>query len=69
MAVEVVERGPDPREHVYEVRCNKCNSKLRFKQADAVREVDDRDGNALVVVCPTCDNEIWVAKRTKYSFP
>jgi len=56
MAVEVIERGTPPEEVNYEVQCQKCISKLKFKRSDAGYVSDQRDGNYLTVECPVCRN-------------
>ena len=56
MAIEVVELGTPPDQVEYETRCQKCQSKLKFKRSDAKYVNDQRDGDYLTVECPVCKN-------------
>lgn len=61
MAIEVV-REPRGRDLRREVDCRHCGAGLRFDpKTDAKLVPDQRDGSAYVLVCPRCQNEVWVA--------
>ncbi len=59
--VEVVKRGNPKGEEVRETTCPRCLSELRFKRSEARHVSDQRDGNALVITCPVCNRENWIA--------
>jgi uncharacterized C2H2 Zn-finger protein len=52
--MEVLQRGVDPKDREYTSTCRSCGTVFKYKRREA-REVDDwRDGNYLVIKCPTC---------------
>lgn len=53
--------GVKPGERNYETQCSKCYTRFRFKEAEARVVPDQRDGDAVVVKCPVCGKECWVA--------
>lgn len=60
MTIEIIQRGMLPADKVYKSTCRECHSTLQFKRGDARYVSDQRDGDALVVKCPVCKQEIWV---------
>ncbi len=59
--MKVIKEGTKPEETPRKATCRHCKSKLEFTRQDGRIVYDQRDGNALVVKCPVCDNELWVA--------
>ena len=59
--MRIIEQGrlPGEREHI--VRCLECQTKFAFKESEARRSIDERDGDALVVKCPTCRKDVWTS--------
>ena len=58
--MKVIEQGINPQQTVHTGKCVKCKTEVEFERHEA-EEVNDRDGHALVVECPTCTRKIWVA--------
>lgn len=58
--VKVLKRMPLPSEQLIKTTCRNCRSELEFARGEARREYD-RYGNSLVIECPVCFAECWVA--------
>lgn len=59
--MKVLKKGALPETKVYQVECNHCGTVVEFQRGEARYSVDQRDGDALVVDCPTCQRQIWTA--------
>jgi RNase P subunit RPR2 len=59
--MRVVVKGQRPEDRVYRGSCKHCHTTVEFIRIEARYVSDQRDGDALVVTCPTCDQEIWTA--------
>lgn len=57
--VEIIERGMKPSEKVYVAKCRECETRFSFKRSEASFVADQRDGDALVIDCPTCGAKVW----------
>lgn len=64
--VKIIRQGKLSADEVYQAECNQCGTVLEFQRKEARFESDQRDGDALVVTCPTCQHEIWTAVRSRY---
>lgn len=62
--MEIIRRGKLPGHKEHQVECDECSTVFRFMEKEARIEYDQRDGNALVVACPVCGKEIWIAHKT-----
>ena len=65
--MEIIARGRIPREREAEFSCFECNSRLKAKINEAVREdkySDFRDSwDNLIFICPVCSKEISVDRK------
>lgn len=61
--MRIIKQGRLTADEVYQGECNGCGTEVEFQRKEARYVNDQRDGDALVVVCPTCKNEIWTAVR------
>jgi len=59
--LEIIKRGVSPGAKQYEGRCQPCGTTVRFLRDDARFVADQRDGDALIVKCPVCGEDIWTA--------
>jgi RNase P subunit RPR2 len=67
--MRVIRKGALPEKRVYKGVCNHCGTIVEFAQEEARYVSDQRDGDALVVTCPTCGKEIWSSARRNIDFP
>lgn len=51
---------PDP---AYDLTCDKCDTIARFAKSEGRYVHDQRDGDAVVLKCPVCKAEHWVAAK------
>lgn len=59
--MRIITPGTKPDQKVYRGQCQYCDCVFEFERKEA-RSVDDqRDGAALVIKCPTCEHELWLA--------
>ena len=56
--VEIIKRGVPRGEVVHDITCRFCKSELRFKEHEAKRHYDQRDGDYLSITCPVCQSVI-----------
>lgn len=61
--MKVLREGRLAEDDIYQGECFHCGAVVEFQRKEARYVSDQRDGDALVVVCPTCSNEIWTAVR------
>jgi hypothetical protein len=61
--VEIIKRGEIPGERVRECTCNRCQTIFSFKEFEAQYSSDQRDGDALKIACPVCNQPCWVTGR------
>ncbi len=61
--MEIIKRGELAGDAVYTATCNQCGTHIRFQRKEANFVSDQRDGNALVIECPVCCEEIWTSVR------
>ncbi len=47
-------------EKAFRTTCNKCETVFECVKSDGEFVTDSRDGDAIVVKCPVCKNEIWI---------
>lgn len=64
--MKVIKQGKLAGDEVYQAKCNQCGTIVEFERKEARYESDQRDGDSLVVSCPTCGKEIWTAVRSRY---
>lgn len=62
MTIEVTKPGVLPETIKRSGKCNYCGCEFTFTTADARYSSDQRDGDALVVPCPTCTRDVWTRK-------
>lgn len=53
--MEIIKRGSIPGEREHEVTCYRCKTVFRFKEHEAQKHYDQRDGDYLSIDCPVCD--------------
>ena len=60
--MRIITPGKLPQERIYRATCLSCGCRFEFARAEALYVHDQRDGDALVVKCPTpgCNKEEWV---------
>ena len=62
--MKILKRGELPTKKVYRTTCHVCKTEFEFTRYEkGVRDVfDQRDGNAVVAICPlpNCGNDCWV---------
>lgn len=63
--MEIIKAGKLPGQRTYTTTCGNCGCRFKFKASEAKFESDQREGDALVVKCPTrkCGEKIWVAVK------
>ena len=54
----LVSNDPMAADKQYEVVCTACNSLLRFRRSEAIREEETKTAKVLVVTCPVCAQEV-----------
>lgn len=59
--MKVIQPGNVPREKVYQSTCKKCGCIFEFARMEARYVSDQRDGDAVVIHCPMCGDENWIA--------
>lgn len=59
MAVEIIERPPEPKRHTF--KCH-CGATLRASKDDG-RTDSDRNEFCVVIQCPLCKRENWLAAK------
>lgn len=58
--IKIIKKGhvnPKP----YKTTCNTCKTVFTCLKDDGRYVPDSRDGDAIVVKCPGCNEEIWIA--------
>jgi predicted RNA-binding Zn-ribbon protein involved in translation (DUF1610 family) len=63
--VKILKQGKLAADEVYQGDCNHCGTEVEFQRKEARYVSDQRDGDALVVECPTCKHEIWTSVRSR----
>jgi RNase P subunit RPR2 len=58
--MKVVKSGMVPRNKVYQATCKRCGCIFEFSRMEARYVEDNRDGDAVVIPCPECDEENWI---------
>ena len=60
--MKIITPGALPQEKTYRTTCTNCGCVFEFKRKEAKRSPDQRDGDALVIPCPTseCNTQCWV---------
>jgi len=58
--MQILERGTPPGDVTYVASCPSCRTKFTYKKHEGRIVADQRDGDALVLNCPTCPKEIWL---------
>lgn len=56
-SMEIIKKGELPAEKLYTLTCRYCSTEFRFKQGEAKRISDQRDGNYLSINCPLCHRQ------------
>ena len=64
MAVEIVTAGVKRGDRRYQTKCQECETVFRFLKSDARDEINDRDGHAVIIDCPTCGKSCYVNADT-----
>lgn len=59
--MKILKKGKLPEDKVYTAECLNCGTEFEFKRNEGRVVHDQRDGDAIVAVCPECDCEVWVA--------
>jgi len=62
--MKIIQQGTLPEEITYRVDCSNCRTIFEFEQREGRVVYDQRDGNAVVINCPTCNKEVWKSLRT-----
>ena len=52
---------PPERSKVHKSTCSVCRTIVELEPRDCEYRIDDRDGDAVVWLCPTCTHENWVS--------
>jgi hypothetical protein len=52
--MKIIERGQQPKQKLYTIRCRHCQSKFEFEQSEAKVVRDQRDGDYVQIACPVC---------------
>lgn len=63
MRVLEMGKAPDDPNTEYQCRCTHCKTLFAFRRDEARKSFDQRDGDALVINCPTCKREAWIDVR------
>jgi uncharacterized protein with PIN domain len=58
--MRIIKQGKLPEEKEYECTCRYCKTEFAFRQGEAETVYDQRDGNSLKILCPTCKRECWI---------
>jgi len=56
--MEILKQGTRPEEITHEGTCNNCKTVVRFHRGEGRITRNQRDGNYVIVNCPTCNGEI-----------
>lgn len=56
--MKIIERGQQPKQKLYTVRCRQCQTKFEFEQHEAKVTRDQRDGDYISIVCPVCLSQV-----------
>lgn len=59
--MRIIVQGKLPEEQVYDTTCRNCNTQFEFARKEARFQPDQRDGDCLVIPCPLCKKELYVA--------
>jgi hypothetical protein len=64
MAIEVIKQGQIPAKRKYIVKCSICETEFSFLQKDGKIQYDQRDGDSVLIHCPTCKTLKYVGINT-----
>lgn len=59
--MRITRMGRLPEDKEYSFVCAKCDTIAEAKKSEGRLVYDNRDGNALVFICPLCKCEVWVS--------
>lgn len=62
--MKILRKGTIAGNKLYIGECSYCGCKVEFRRSEAEYVADQRDGDCVVIKCPTqlCGQKIWVAK-------
>lgn len=63
--MEIIKQGTLPEEQTYETTCTSCETSFRFQRKEARYVSGQREGDSVVIECPTCQKECWVVIRKR----
>lgn len=52
--MKIIERGPNPVEKLYRIKCRQCSTIFEFERHEATTTRDSRDGDFVSIPCPVC---------------
>lgn len=58
--MKIIKRGRSVRERSTEWNCQACNSTIEAKRSEGEFFSDQRDGDAIIFVCPVCDEKNYI---------
>ena len=58
--MRIIEKGVSPDDKTYRERCGYCKTLFEFDRKEAKFTSDQRDGDFLTVMCPTCARPVYV---------
>ena len=61
--MRVIKKGKLPGDRLRIESCDYCGCEFEFAEKEARYVSDFRDGDALVIRCPTCKKDVWIAAR------
>lgn len=56
--MKIIRQGSLPENRVYRATCRRCDTEIEFARHEATYVPDQRDGDYLVITCPTCMTQI-----------
>jgi len=61
--MKVIRQPPKPPNPLYQLSCDGCQSLVECHQEELELKYDSRDGDAYVMVCPSCSHPTWFDVR------
>lgn len=58
--MKIISQGSHPAQLKYRCTCRKCGTVFEFEKQEALYMTDQRDGDYLLINCPTCSATAYV---------
>lgn len=62
--MDIIKQGQIPTERKYQTTCGICKTEFRFAQKEGKIHYGQRDGDCIMINCPLCKKDIYVATES-----